>query len=163
MSTTELLRRRLGLALLTSAVFAAGCSDDTTDPEPEPEVASIVVTAGTSSVTINNATGAQTGTLNLRVNTANAVTFRFLNASGQDEPVIVAERSQFEVRPGTLPSGVTFTGGSAGTGASFTVTINPTVLGSLVIQFQLFHLGEGHAELTRAVTASVTTAAPIVQ
>lgn len=165
MSTNELLRRKLGLALLASAVVTAGCgTDDTTEPEPEPNVASIVITAGASTVTINNTTGAQIGTFNLRTDGANTVTFRFLDASGQDEPVIVAQRSQFEVRPGSpLPSGVVFTGGSAGTGARFIVTINPTVTGTVVIPFQLWHIGEGHAELQRTVTASAGATVSIVQ
>ena len=141
------------LALVT----AVACSDDDdpTEVEQEPQIASIVITSGTSSATISNTAGTQTGTLTLRQNQPNVVTFRFVTAAGADDAVLAANRSDFELQAGVpLPTSVSFSA-SGGTGASYTATITPTTTGTVIIPFRLYSIEHGHAELTRSVSATV--------
>jgi hypothetical protein len=117
-----------------------------------------VVAAGASIVQIDNATRQQTGTLELRSGTTNAVTIRFRDASGQDEPVIATNRAAYEIRPGQIPAGVTFTQAPGGVGASYNISITPTANGPLTFSFLLFNLDHDHSELQHNVTASVGSA-----
>ena len=148
---------RIAFAAL-ALISAIACSDDPLDVEEElePQVASIVITAGTSTATVSaTGQGAQTGTLTLRQNEANLISFRFVDARGQDEAVIVADRDDFELRPGApMPTSVSLTS-TGGSGATFTATITPTVAGQVSIPFVLFNTHHGHAELSRVVVATV--------
>lgn len=134
------------------ALGAAGCSDDPTEPEAEPEIASITVTAGGSTVTIP-ASGAQTpGALQLTANTSNTISIRFRNAAGADEPVIAADRDEFEVR---LTVGTTTSTFTAGTGSTFTGTVTPTTTGAAAYTLVLFSLHHGHPEVTKSLSVNV--------
>jgi hypothetical protein len=161
-SLTERTRRSLVLGVAVSALTITACGNDGTPPEPEPEIATIRVTvvnsAGTSTVDINT-TGAQwvytPGPVPLRANQVNQVSFRFLGADGQDEPVIVAERANLSLDLSNLATGWTFspTGGS---GATFTANITPTQPGTFIPVLELFHSEHGHNEVDHVINVTVT-------
>jgi hypothetical protein len=137
---------------------AAGCGDDGTDPEPEPEIATIRVTVGTSTPVNVNTTAepwVYSGTISLRVNQANQVTFQFLGADGQDEPIIAAERADIELRMTNLAAGWTFSA-TGGSGATFTANITPTQTGTFIPVLQLFHTEHGHNEVDHTLNVTVT-------
>ena len=133
---------------------AAGCGDDGTEPEPEPEVATIRVTVGATTIDVPNPSGTHTP-IPLVVNQVNQVSFRFLGADGQDEPIIVAERANLELRMDNLAAGWTFTA-TGGSGATFTANIRPTATGSFVPRLLLFNSEHGHNEVERIITVNVT-------
>jgi hypothetical protein len=143
-------------AVLGTLILAGACGDDTTEPEPEPEIVTIRVTAGASTVDISNSTGVQTpGPLTLRTGQVNAVSFRFLGADGQDEPIVVDERADLELRL-TVPTGWTWTA-TGGSGASFTANITPGATGAAAFQLTLFNTDHGHEEVDdRPVSVNVT-------
>ncbi|HYD51836.1 MAG TPA: hypothetical protein VEA99_04380 [Gemmatimonadaceae bacterium] len=155
-------RRASRIAFAALALSTAVACMDSTDPvdgdddDDEPDVAAIVVSAGGTSATVPNANATpQTGTVTLVRNQANQVSFRFVTANGQDDPVIVAQRSEFRLQASSLlPTSLTFTG-AGGTGATFTATIIPTVAGQVTIPFELFNIAHNHAELARSVTVTV--------
>jgi hypothetical protein len=151
-------RARRGLILLAggSTLMLAGCGDDSTPPEPEPEVATIRVTVGTAVVDINATTWVQTpGPITLRVNQANQVSFRFLGADGQDEPVIVAERANLTLNLTNLTAGWTFAA-TGGSGATFNTTITPTTTGSSFLPLLVLHNSEhGHDEISHTISVAV--------
>jgi hypothetical protein len=160
MSSTTLMRRNLGFALLASAiVMTSACEESPTEDEGEPQVAfiEIVSTVGTQTSTarIDNRTGIQIGTLTLRQNQANALTVRFLDETNAPEAVIASERADFELRADGLAPGIVFTA-AGGSGASFNASVTPTAIGQGTFSVVLFHLGENHAELTRPLAYSVT-------
>jgi hypothetical protein len=152
-------RRRATRAAFAALALASAvaCTDDPVELEDEPDVVTIIVGAGSSQATINHAgSGTQTGSITLTRGQANTVTFRFVGANGQDDDVIADDRGDFELRAGTpMPTSVTFTPTAAGSGATFTATITPTVAGQVSIPFQLYNSHHGHAEIQRVVTATV--------
>jgi hypothetical protein len=135
---------------------AAGCGDDGTDPEPEPEVTTIRIAVGTFSVDVphpNPCDGTNTP-IPLTVNQANQVSFRFLGANGQDEPIIVAERANLELDlTNTTGWTVTPTGGS---GAAFTANITPTATGSFIPRLELLNTEHDHNEVECVIRVTVT-------
>lgn len=144
-------------AVLGTLILVGACGDDTTEPEPEPEIVTIRVTAGASTVDIaHSTTGAQTpGPLTLRTGQVNAVSFRFLGADGQDEPIIVDERANLALTL-TVPTGWTWTA-TGGSGATFTANITPGQTGAAAFQLSLFNSEHGHNEVqNRAVSVTVT-------
>jgi hypothetical protein len=153
-SILERSNRVLALCASLTILAAAACGDDATDPEPEPEVATIRVTVGTSTVDVPYPSGSHTA-IPLRVNQVNQVSFRFLGANGQDEPIIVAERANLELRMTNLAAGwtVAATGGS---GATFTANVTPTTTGNFIPLLQLFNDEHGHNEVERTISVTVT-------
>jgi hypothetical protein len=141
-------------AALLASVAATACDDEGTPPEPEPEVATIRVTVGTSTIDIPYPTGTHTA-IPLRVNQANQVSFRFLGADGQDEPIIVDERANLQLRMSNLQAGWTFAA-TGGSGATFTANITPTATGTFIPQLELFNAEHGHNEVQRTINVSVT-------
>jgi hypothetical protein len=144
-------------AVLGTLILAGACGDDTTEPEPEPEIVTIRVTAGASTVDIaHSTTGAQTpGPLTLRTGQVNAVSFRFLGANGQDEPIVVDERADLELTL-TVPAGWAWTA-TGGSGATFTANITPGQTGTATFQLTLFNTDHGHEEIDdRPVSVNVT-------
>lgn len=152
MSYRSLSHRTSVAALLALASLAVGACADTNEPEPEPDIQAIVITSGTSSVTIP-ATGAQTpGALQLKANTANAVSIQFRNGAGVDEPLVAAERDELEVR---LTVGTTVVTMTAGTGATFTGNVTPPTTGPAAYTLILFNTEHGHAEVSKTLTVNV--------
>lgn len=134
------------------ATFLGACGSDTTEPEEEPAVSAMIITSGSSTVTVP-ASGAQTGgALQLRANTANSVSVRFVNAAGADEPVIAAHRSEFIAR---VVIGTVTTTLSGGSGSTFSGTLTPTVVGAAAYTLELYNTEHGHAELTKTVSVNV--------
>ena len=152
MSYRSLSHRTSVAALLALASLAVGACADTNEPEPEPDIQAIVITSGTSSVTIP-ATGAQTpGALQLKANTANAVSIQVRNGAGVDEPLVAAERDELEVR---LTVGTTVVTMTAGTGATFTGNVTPPTTGPAAYTLILFNTEHGHAEVSKTLTVNV--------
>ena len=154
-SLIELTRRGLVVCTAVSALVVTGCGDDSTPPEPEPEVATIRVTVGTTTIDVPYPTGAQPAAIPLRVNVANAVSFRFLGADGQDEPIIVEERADLELTMDNLAAGWTFTA-TGGSAATFTANIRPTATGTFTPRLHLFNSEHGHDEVTKILNVTVT-------
>src|SRR5918992_1006528 len=96
-SIIERTRRGLVLVATLSALTAVACGDDSTPPEPEPEVTTIRVTVGPFTTDVPYPTGTHTP-IPLVVNQQHAISFQFLGANGQPEPIIVAERANLELR-----------------------------------------------------------------
>lgn len=133
-------RWRRGLMLAAVVALAACSNEDSTAPDNEPEVATIVLTVGTQTVTWNRASGAVTGgPILLTANTNVPVTAVFLRASGAADPLVTA--STFELRVTPANNNVTFTR----TGP-FAGTLRGTAAGSTSATFALYHLAEAHSE-----------------
>lgn len=158
-SVSERTRRGLVLLATLSAFGIAGCGDDSTPPEPEPEITAIRVTVGTSPVVTINTTAEPwvytPGPVSLRVNQANQVSFQFLGSNNQDEPIIAAERAEIELRMTNMPTGWTFVA-TGGSGATFTANITPTGTGTFIPLLQLFHTEHGHNEVNHTINVTVT-------
>jgi hypothetical protein len=148
--------RALCVALMLAAAAACG-GDSTPPPEPEPEVTTVRVSIGGFSTDVAHPACPGTNTpVPLTLNQANQVSFRFLGANGQDEPIIVAERANLELRrPTNLVAAWTWspTGGS---GATFTVNITPTSTGSFVPKIDLFNTEHGHNEVECVIRFTVS-------
>lgn len=157
MSSSMIERTRRGLFALTaiSSLAVSACGDDGTDPEPEPEVATIRVTVGTTTIDVPADPNATHTPIPLRVNQANQISFRFLGADGQDEPLIVAERADLELRLENLDPGWTFAA-TGGTGATFTATVTPNATGTFIPRLELFNNEHGHEEVARILNVTVT-------
>lgn len=153
----ERSNRTVALCAALMILATAGCGSESTPPEPEPEVATIRVTVGTTTpIDIPYPTGTQPAAVQLRVNQANAVSFRFLGANGQDEPIIVAERANLQLDMDNMPAGWTFTA-TGGAGATFTANITPTATGtSFVPRLRLHNSEHGHDEVTKVINVTVT-------
>jgi len=131
---------RFSTFALIALVAASGCKKD---EEPEPEVASVVLTVGTATVTISS-TGAVTGgpITVTRPNQA-SISASFRKADGTQDPV--AHGSQFELQVTSANTGLltfTRTGAFAGT---LTGVTGPAA-GSTTIAVSLFHTVEMHAD-----------------
>jgi hypothetical protein len=129
------VRRLAAFALI--AVTAVACKESTDPEEDEPEVASMRLAVGASSVTV-----AENGTVTggpLRITTADqALTATFLKGDGTPETRVTAAEFRLDVTGGT---GITFSrtgpfGGNLKGASAGTVTVN----------FSLFHLIENHAD-----------------
>jgi hypothetical protein len=130
------ITRRLAAALLLSA-NATACKESTDPGENEPEVASIRLTVGASTVTIAE-NGAVTGGP-LRITTADQpLTASFLKADGSVESLVTSSEFRLDVTGGT---GVTF----ARTGP-FAGTIRGSAATTSTVTVSLFHLIENHAD-----------------
>lgn len=128
--------RRVVAAVLLSA-FATACKESTDPGEEEPEVASVRLTVGTSTVTVAE-NGAVTGGP-LRLTTADqGLTATFLKADGSVESLVTSAEFRLDVTGGT---GVTFTR----TGA-FAGNIRGTAGTNTSVNVSLFHLIENHAD-----------------
>jgi hypothetical protein len=145
--------RVLALSLALMAATVAGCDDEITDVEPEPEVTTIRVTVGASTIDVPYPTGTHTP-IPLVVNQVNQMSFRFLGANGQDEPIVVAEREHLELRMTNMPTGWSFvpTGGS---GATFMANLTPTTTGSFIPQLALHSTEHDHNEVQRTISVTV--------
>jgi hypothetical protein len=116
--------------------FAAACDEDPVEPHEHADVAGMLLTVGTQTVTLTEG-GAQGG---LTIpNGASTITATFLDDDG--DPIALHD-DEFELR--ILPPNatvVTF----ARTGA-FSGTLNGVADGSVIVQVDLYHIEEGHAD-----------------
>lgn len=133
---------RLTVGLLAISALAACGDDNPTEPNNEPEVQTMTLTAGTSAITINKTTGAASGQLTIAPGTT-TITATFKKADGSDESRVSG--SQFDVRI------------SPSAGTPFTWTPNTSLGGTLVTSgvtsgqtinasVDLYHRAEGHAD-----------------
>lgn len=128
--------RRFAVALLLSLV-ATACKESTDPGEEEPEVASVRLTVGASTVTVAE-NGAVTGGP-LRITTADQpLSAVFLTADGSVESLVTSDEFRLDVAGGT---GVTFTR----TGP-FAGTMRGTAGTTTSVNVSLFHLIENHAD-----------------
>src|ERR671914_25466 len=147
-SMLERTNRLLGVCAALMIAAAAGCDDDPTEVEEEPEVATIRVTVGTFITDVSHPSpcdGTNTP-VPLIVNQANQVSFRFLGLDGQDEPIIVDERANLELQMENLAASWTFAA-TGGSGATFTANITPTATGSFIPRLELFNTEHDHEEV----------------
>jgi hypothetical protein len=159
---TTIRRRAFSYSLLVIGSLAfTGCLDGTgPEEEEEPDIGGVRITAvagGTASGETTVTTSGQTGTtgLTLRANTANALTVHVLGVTGQDEPIVVSNAADFEIRfrqSGTLLTSTT------GTTYPYSVTVTPTATGSVTLEIEVYHKEEGHVEFTRPILVTVSSA-----
>jgi hypothetical protein len=131
------------MMVVAAVSFASACNDDDpVEPEDEPEVQTMTLTAGANSITIDKTTGAASGALTIPSG-ATTITATFKKPDGTAETRVTG--TEFDVR--IVPaSGTAFTwtpntnlGGTLVTsGVTSGQTINATV--------DLFHRAEGHAD-----------------
>jgi hypothetical protein len=157
--TNRLLACAVGTVLL-------GACNDTTDPEPEPEIATmrILVGSGANAQTINVAKSGcvRTGNpITLTVNTTASIAVSFLNAAGQPDPV-ANDPAIFKVagsttggttapEPVPTPASIvwTRTSGFAGTLRGSAATSSGSVT------FSALHIAEGHPDFECPVAITV--------
>jgi hypothetical protein len=133
---------RLSFRLLTGlSLFAAGglgvaCSDST-EAEPEPEVATMrLIVGGVDTVDVAQGGAVTGGPITIAGNTSIAA--EWLRADGSEDPVVDA--TEFELSAESLDEAIaTFTRTSA-----FAGTLNKVAPGSTEIRFGLFHVEEQH-------------------
>jgi hypothetical protein len=148
----KVLRR---VAIAASIVFAATLTacNDSTDPEPEPEVETLRLTRGTQVVNIDVSTGVCTGCPLILSNGA-VVTARFLAADGDDDPIATPGDFRLNVVIPTNTVGLAFTSNQANLfSGSFTAT--GTTATPFNVNFELFHIEENHDEFSLAVAVVV--------
>lgn len=141
-STFRPIRFAAVLALSASALIA--CDGATEPDEIEPEIAGLTLTVGapgSGSITITPA--GQTGQATLKLNQNNPITVRVLGVSTPDEPVIVADAAEFEIRM-TASGTNQFT--KTGTTYPYTGTLRPTTTGNAVYSAFVYALEHGHQE-----------------
>lgn len=115
-------KRKVSFPLVIAAtLIAAGCSDST-NGEPEPNVATIQLVIGAQTVTVNKSNGAVTGgPISIKRNTATTITATFLDAAGTADPV-ASDANKFRLEVSLLsPTSITFTRTTA-----FAGTLNGT-------------------------------------
>jgi hypothetical protein len=150
--TRRFFRHTAAFALAATA-FLGACQS--VEADPEPDVASIRLTVGASTVTVlNNSAGTQTpGPLALQANQSNILTVRFLDPTGAVDAVVAEHADDFELQVVT-PAGWTFSQSSSA-GGVFTGTLTPTTSGAQQMTVKLWHTGEGHAEVEQQVQLNV--------
>lgn len=148
MDALRRLPRYVGFALV-AALGAVAC-DETTPPEPEPDVETLRLVFPTlnDTVFVDVGTGDVTsGPIAISANTN--FTAQFLKADGTPETLVTATDFQLNVTP-VATGVVSFTRSSA-----FAGTLNKVAAGSDNIDFALFHIGEQHNEFVRRVPITV--------
>lgn len=145
------IRLRALAALTITATALAACGDPAGPDHAEPDIATVTILHGGSTVQLGP--GGQTGTLTLQNGQANAITVRVLNPAGTDDPVVVADAEDYEVR---IRQGTTSRFTATGTGYPFTGTITTgATTGTAVYTVEVFSLDHGHVEFTALLTATV--------
>lgn len=143
----SLIRRTL-LPVAAIALFA-GCDDDPTPPDPEPEVATMRISIGAQTINVATTNCAVTGgPIAISANTV--FTISWLLADGTPEPLVTSADFRADVTPANVGV-VTFVRSGA-----FAGTLNRVAAGATTVNFALFHLGEGHNEFDCDVNITVT-------
>jgi hypothetical protein len=134
---TELITRRLArFTLLAVALALPACNS--TDPEEEPEVATMRLTIGTQTIDVDDAGMVTGGPIAISANTS--VSAQWLKADGSPEDLVSGAEFQLDVTSDNA-SFVTFTRTAAFAGTL--VRVGP---GSTVLRFSLFHTVEMHED-----------------
>lgn len=150
MSITAIRLRALAALAITATALAA-CGDPAGPDHDEPDI--VGVTIQHAGGTVQLGPGGQTGTLTLQAGQANAVTIRVLNPLGTDDPVVVADAEDFEIR---ITQGTTSRFTATGTGYPYTGSITTgATTGTAVYTVEVYSLDHGHVEFTSLLTATV--------
>lgn len=145
------IRLRALAALTITATALAACGDPAGPDHDEPDIVSVTIQYAGGTVQLGE--GGQTGTLTLQSGQANAITVRVLNSAGADDPVVVADAEDFEIR---ITQGGTSRFTTTGTGYPYTGTITTSATtGTAVYTVQVYSLDHGHVEFTSLLTATV--------
>ena len=143
MSFRFTLTRIAAAGLALSLAFAACSDSDPVNPDPHPDVHSVLVeVVGGSSVTFNRQHVAS-GSLTIGNNAVVAVTFN--DASG-GEDAIAQNPDNFELRvkyPNGNPAGLSFTPSPTNPFAGTFTRTSPTTT-PMIVQFELYHLTANH-------------------
>lgn len=150
MNTLRFARHAAALGLATALL--SGCGNPTGEDHDEPNVAGVAITVGSSTVELGPS--GQSGTLSLEAGVAHPVSIRVLNPSGTDDPVIVEDVADYEIR-------ITQEGASrfnrVGTGYPFTGTITTgAATGPAVYRVSVYSTDHGHEEGSGLLSLTVT-------
>ncbi len=132
--------RRL-LQVVTAVSVAAtvsACGDDTAEPDPEPEVATMRLTVGTQTITVNTSGTVTGGPLVVTRGTNVAVAATWLRADGTADPLVTT--AEFRLS-GTSDNAATATFTHT---AGFSGTIAGVAAGTTQLRFGLLHIAENH-------------------
>jgi len=135
-------RRRLRTAAVLSAIaLGAACGDDDpTEPDDEPDVQTVTLAVGASSITINKTTGTASGNL-VVPNGTSTVTAQWLRPNGSNETLVTDAEFDLRIVPtNTAVASYTPTGARAGTINVLTLAAGATT----TAQVSLFHKEEQH-------------------
>ncbi len=137
-------RRAAAAAVLALALFGAACSDSTGTKEEEPEIATMRLTIGASTVNVSS-TGAVTGgPLVIPRGTTSTITASFLRADGSADPLVTSAKFRLQVTTSTGVTGITFANATPnGLNGTFTTAANAT---GGTIRFALLHIAENHED-----------------
>jgi hypothetical protein len=130
------------MAVGAVSLFAACGDDDPVEPDDEPDVQTMTLSAGANSTTIDKTTGAASGVLTIPAGTT-TITATFKKADGTTEGRVTGADFDVRISPATGTPFIwtpnTNLGGTLVTsGVTSGQTINATV--------DLFHRAEGHAD-----------------
>jgi hypothetical protein len=145
MLSTLHVRRRFHLTAMLAllALGAAACGDDDeTGPEEEPEVQTLTLAVGASTVTVNRTSGAFSGPLLVPAG-ASQVTAQWRRADGSNETLITSDEFDLRIVP-TNAASATWTANGAFGG---TLTVTGLNAGqTTTAQVSLFHKEEQHED-----------------
>lgn len=135
MFSPSIPRRSLVAVALAALVAGTGCKKE---EEAEPDVASVTLTVGSQTITINSTGTVTGGPIVFTRPTAPTISASFRNAAGTPDPV--AHGGDFEMGVVSAATGtLTFT-----RTAAFTGTLTGVAAGSTTIAVSLFHIAEAH-------------------
>lgn len=152
----SLLSRRAALvAVLALSVLGTACKESTADDEPEPEVATMRIQVGASTVNVA-ANGTVTGGPLLIPRGTSTATVSYLRANGSADPVVTPAVFRTQV---TIPGSVgalTFANSAANAlNGTFTAAATGTIGGQITVG--LLHVEENHTDFGPfPVTVQVT-------
>lgn len=107
MLSTRSVRRFATPLVLAASLVLGACSDDPTEPEEEPEVQTLTLTVGGSSITIDKTTGAASGNLVVPAGTS-TVAAQWKRADGSNESLITSDEFELRIVP-TAAANLTWT------------------------------------------------------
>ncbi len=139
--------------LVVALTLLGGCGDPTGSDHDEPNIASVAITRGTNTVEVGSV---QSGTLSLTAGASPPVSVRVLNAAGADDPVVMADAEDYEIRI-VQAAASRFT--AVGSAYPYTGTITPgPTTGQAVYSVQVYSKEHGHVEFQGTLTIMVTAA-----
>jgi hypothetical protein len=127
------------LTLLSLGFVAVSCDDDPTEPEDEPNVATMRLTVGSQTVDVDEDGSVTGGPIVISVGST-AISAQFLLPNGQPDPLVTAAEFQLDVESDD-EGVVDFTRASA-----FSGSLVGVVTGSEIVRFSLLHVEKQHAD-----------------
>ncbi len=144
MFASLLFRRssRLAVAILGATAIAACNDDDPAAPEEEPEVQTLTLSVGASTITIDKTTGAASGQLVVPAGTSTVVAV-WRKVDGSLESLVTSDEFDLKIEPVT-PANLAWTAAGAFGGTLTTTGLTPGQ--STTAQVSLFHKAEQHSD-----------------